>query len=127
MLARIIVVSLLMVLALPVVYLGILGIYGMFIHGLMFIHGFAIFPSLVLVTLAPIVVLSALGTLISLRFAVITAGALALFYLGWALTVYPFPGLLPNSFFYWARMAMFIILCLNLGWIIWSRREVWQR
>ena len=122
MLTRIIVAALLMALALPVIYLGILGIYGVSSHG------FSISPSWALFTLASaFVVLSALGTLISLRFAVITAGALALFYLGWALTIYPFSDLLPKSFLYWARMAMFAVLCLNLGWIIWALRGVRRR
>ena len=114
-LARMMVALLLVLLALPVFYLGILGMYALFWQG----H--AIAPSLVLITLAPVfVVLSAFGTLLSFRHALMIAGALAVFYFGWAFTLYPFPGLLPNSFFYWARVIMFAILCLNLAWIVWS-------
>ncbi len=116
MLARIMVALLLVLLALPVFYLGILGIYSLLWKG------FAITPYVV-TTLAPVfILLCAFGTLLSFRCALMTAGALTVFYLGWAFIVYPFSGLLPNSFIYWSWAIMFAILCLNLAWIAWSLR-----
>ena len=116
-LARIAVVLLLVLLALPVFYLGILGIYTLFRLD------DAVSPNLVLITLAPVfVVLSALGTLLSFRHALMTVAALAVFYLGWAFTIYPFPGLLPSPLFRWDQVTMVAILCLNLAWISWSLR-----
>ena len=116
MLARIMVALLLVLLALPVFYLGILGIYSLFWKG------FAI-TSYVVITLAPVfILLNAVGTLLSFRHALVLAGALVVFYLGWAFTVYPFSGLLPNSLIHWSWAIMFAILCLNLVWIAWSLR-----
>ena len=116
MLARIMVALLLVLLALPVFYLGILGIYSLFWKG------FAITPYVV-ITLAPVfILLNAVGTLLSFRHALVLAGALVVFYLGWAFTVYPFSGLLPNSLIHWSWAIMFAILCLNLVWIAWSLR-----
>ena len=115
--ARVLVALLLVLLALPVFYLGILGIYSLFWKG------FAITPYVV-ITLAPVfILLNAFGTLLSFRHALVLAGALVVFYLGWAFTVYPFSGLLPNSFIYWSWAIMFAILCLNLAWIVWSLRR----
>ncbi len=121
-LARIGVVSLLVLLALPVFYLGLLGIYALFWLG------DAISPSSVLLSvpiiLTPVfVVLSALGTLLSFRYVPMTVAALAVFYLGWAFTIYPFPDLLPSPLFYWDQVTMFVILCLNLAWIVWALRR----
>ena len=117
MVARIVVALLLVLLALPVFYLGILGIYSLFWIS------FAITPSVVVVSLTPVfILLSAFGTLLSFRCALMTAGALAVFYLGWAFIVYPFSGLLPNSFIYWSWAIMLAILCVNLAWIVWSLR-----
>ena len=114
-LVRIAVVLLLMLLALPVFYLGIFGIYALF--------WLAVSPHSVLLILAPVlVVLSAFGTLLSFRYVPLTVGALAAFYLGWAFSIYPFPDLLPNSFVYWARVIMIAMLCLNLAGIVWSLR-----
>ena len=68
-LARIVVALLLVLLALPVFYLGILGIYSLFWIS------FAITPSVVVVSLAPVfILLSAFGTLLSFRCALMTAG-----------------------------------------------------
>ena len=118
-LARIAVVLLLVLLALPVFYLGILGIYTLFLLD----DTVSVSPNAVLLTLAPVfVVLSALGTLLSFRHALMTVAALAVFYLGWAFTIYPFPGLLPSPLFRWDQVTMFAILCLNLAWIVWSLR-----
>ena len=118
-LARIAVVLLLVLLALPVFYLGILGIYALFRLG----DAVSVSPNSVLLTLAHIfVVLSPLGTLLSFRHALMTVAALAVFYLGWAFTIYPFPGLLPSPLFYWGRVIMFAILCLHLAWIVWALR-----
>ena len=112
--ARITVASLLVLLALPVVYLGIWGISALF---------YAISLNSVLFILTPaFVILSAFGTLLSFRYALMTAAALAVFYLGWAVTVFPFSGLLPNLFFFWVEVTMFAVLCLNLAWIVWSLR-----
>ena len=112
--ARITVASLLVLLALPVVYLGIWGISALF---------YAISLNSVLFILTPaIVILSAFGTLLSFRYALMTAAALAVFYLGWAVTVFPFSGLLPNLSFFWVEVTMFAVLCLNLAWIVWSLR-----
>lgn len=116
-LARIAVVSLLVLLALPVFYLGILGIYALFLID------DVVWPYAVLLTLAPVfVVLSALGTLLSFRYVPMTVAALAVFYLGWAFTIYPFDDLLPSPLFYWAQVTMFAILCLNLAWMVWALR-----
>ena len=113
-LARITVASLLVLMALPVVYLGIWGISALF---------YAISLNSVLFILTPaFVILSAFGTLLSFRYALMTAAALAVFYLGWAVTVFPFSGLLPNSSFFWVQVTMFAVLCLNLAWIVWSLR-----
>ena len=112
--ARITVASLLVLLALPVVYLGIWGISALF---------YAISLNSVLFILTPaFVILSAFGTLLSFRYALMTAAALAVFYLGWAVTVFPFSGLLPNLSFFWVEVTMFAVLCLNLAWIVWSLR-----
>ena len=115
-LARIVVVLLLVLLALPVFYLGIFGIYALF--------RIAVSPHLVVLILPPVlVVLSAFGTLLSFRYVPLTAGALAAFYLGWAFSIYPFPDLLPYPFFfYWAKVIMIAMLCLNLAWIVWALR-----
>jgi hypothetical protein len=113
-LARITVASLLVLMALPVVYLGIWGISALF---------YAISLNSVLFILTPaFVILSAFGTLLSFRYALMTAAALAVFYLGWAVTVFPFSGLLPNLSFFWVQVTMFVVLCLNLAWIVWSLR-----
>ena len=118
MLARIMVALLLMLLALPVFYHGILGMYSLFWNG------FTLEPTLVLLALVPVLVLlNAFGTLLSFRHALILAGALVVSYPGWAFTAYPIPGLLPNSFIYWSWAIMFAILCLNLAWIVWSLRR----
>ena len=118
MLARIMVALLLMLLALPIFYHGILGMYALFWNG------FTFEPTLVLLALVPVlVVLNAVGTLLSFRHALVLAGALVVSYPGWAFTAYPLPGLLPNSFIYWSWAIMFAILCLNLAWIVWSLRR----
>ena len=118
MLARIMVALLLVLLALPVFYHGILGMYALFWNG------FTFEPTLVLLALVPVLVLlNAFGTLLSFRHALILAGALVVSYPGWAFTAYPIPGLLPNSFIYWSWAIMFAILCLNLAWIVWSLRR----
>ena len=112
--ARITVASLLVLLALPVVYLGIWGISALF---------YAIsLNSVLFILTAAFVILSAFGTLLSFRYALMTAAALAVFYLGGAVTVFPFSGLLPNSSFFWFEVTMFAVLCLNLAWIVWSLR-----
>ena len=112
--ARITVASSLVLLALPVVYLGIWGISALF---------YAIsLNSVLFILTAAFVILSAFGTLLSFRYALMTAAALAVFYLGWAVTVFPFSGLLPNSSFFWFEVTMFAVLCLNLAWIVWSLR-----
>ena len=118
MVARIVVALLLVLLALPVFYVGIFGMYALFSEG------FAVEPTLVLITFAPVlVVLNVPGIILSFRHGLILAGALAMPYVGWAFTVYPFPGLAPNSVAYWAQVSMFAILCVNLAWIVWSLRE----
>ena len=118
MLARIMVALLLVLLALPVFYHGILGMYSLFWNG------FTLEPTLVLLALVPVLVLlNAFGTLLSFRHALVLAGALVVSYPGWAFTAYPLPGLLPNSFIYWSWAIMFAILCLNLAWIVWSLRR----
>ena len=115
--ARITVASLLVLLALPVVYLGIWGISALFSQG------YAISLNSVLFILTPaFVILSAFGTLLSFRYALMPAAALAVFYLGWAVTVFPLSGLLPNLSFFWFQVTMFAVLCLNLAWIVWSLR-----
>lgn len=114
-LARNAVVLLLTLLALPVFYLGIFGIYALF--------SLSVSPHSVLLTLPPVLaVLSALGTLLSFRFVPLTVAALAAFYLGWAFSIYPFPDLLPDPFFFWVRVTMIAMLCLNLAWIVWTLR-----
>ncbi len=123
--ARIVVALLLLLSAVPVFYLGILGFYALFwldhSNGPGIVQ--SIFSPLLLFNFSPLlVVFSAFGTLLSFRCALMTAGALAVFYLGWAFTLYPFTGLLPNSFIYVAWVTMFAILCLNLTWIVWSLR-----
>ncbi len=117
-LARIVVASLLALLALPVIYMGILGTY------FLFRLDDAFTPGSVLMILAPVfVVLGALGTLLSFRSALITAAALALFYLTWAFTLYPFPGRLPSSAYYWTNVTMVALLSLNLVWMVWTLRK----
>ena len=116
--ARVLVALLLVLLALPVLYHGILGMYALFWNG------FTFEPTLVLLALVPVlVVLNAFGTLLSFRHALILAGALVVSYPGWAFTAYPIPGLMPNSFIHWSWAIMFAILCLNLVWIVWSLRR----
>lgn len=114
-LARIAVVLLLMLLALPVFYLGIFGVYALF--------WLAVSLHSVLLILAPVLVVSsAFGTFLSFRHALMTVAALAAFYLDWAFSIYPFPDLLPDPLSQWARATMFAILGLNLAWIVWSLR-----
>ena len=120
-LARIVVMSLLVLLALPVFYLGIFVIYFLFWPGDAVSPSSALHSALLILT--PVfVVLSALGTLLSFRYVPMTVAALAVFYLGWAFTIYPFDDLLPSPLFYWAQVTMFAILCLNLAWIVWALR-----
>ena len=115
MLVRIIVALLLVLLAVPVAYLELLGIYALFrLDDAISVH-------LILPVLTPVfAVLSAFGTLFAFRYALMTAGALAMFYLAWAFTVYPFPGVLPRTAFNWIYGAMFAMLLLNLAWTTWS-------
>ena len=118
MLARIMVALLLVLLALPVFYHGILGMYALFWNG------FTFEPTLVLLALVPVLVLlNAFGTLLSFRHALVLADALVVSYPGWAFTAYPLPGLLPNLLIHWSWAIMFAILCLNLAWIVWSLRR----
>ena len=119
--ARIVVALLLTLLALPVIYLGIFGIFAIY---LLFREDDAFLPHAVLLILVPVlVVLSAFGTLLSFRSALITAAALAIFYLGWAFTIYPFPDLLPSSASFWTNVTMFALLSLNLVWMAWTLRR----
>ena len=115
MTARIIVVLALGFLSLPLFYLGLLGIYGLFLTD------YSVSSALVALILTPVLlVFSVAGTFLSYRHALITVAALVVFYLGWATTVYPFPDLTADSFFHWARWATFAILCLNLAWMAWA-------
>ena len=115
--ARIVVALLLALLALPLFYLGLIAFFAFFRFG----YGNAVVSTVS--TLTPVFgVLSAFGTLLSFRHALITVAALAVFYLGWAFTVYPFGGFLPSQFLYWARVIMLVMLSLNLAWIVWSFR-----
>ena len=124
MLGRIVVALLLVLLALPVFHLGIFATYALYWQG------FAFEPILVLLTLAPVlVVMNALGTILSFRHGLVLAGALAVPYLGRAFTLSPVPALVPDYISYWAPLTMLAILCLfaslclNLGWIAWSLRR----
>ena len=109
--------SLLLLLALPVAYLAMLWIYALFWKG----HAFSP-DSIPFIMASAFVVVGALGTLLSFRYALVTASALTLFYLGWAATVFPFSELLPRSLPLWVHVAMFGVLCLNLVWMVWSHR-----
>ena len=117
MVTRIIIALLLVLLALPVAYLGMLGTYALFWQG------YAFSPDSIPFILAPaFVVFGALGTLLSFRYALLTLAALTIFYLGWAVTFHPFSELLPRSFLLWVHVTMFAILCTNLAWLVWSLR-----
>ena len=123
MLWRIVVALLLVLLALPVFHLGIFAMYALYWQG------FAFEPILVLLTLAPtLVLLNALGTVLSFRHGLVLAGALAVSYLGGAFILSPLPALVPDYISYWAPitmlaiLCMFASLCLNLAWIGWSLR-----
>ena len=123
MLWRIVVALLLVLLALPVFHLGIFAMYALYWQG------FAFEPILVLLTLAPtLVLLNALGTVLSFRHGLVLAGALAVSYLGGAFILSPLPALVPDYISYWAPIPMlailclFACLCLNLAWIAWSLR-----
>ncbi len=122
MLVRIIVALLLVLLAAPVAYLGLLGIYALFrLDDAISVH-------LILPVLTPVfAVLSAFGTLFAFRYALMTAGALAMFYLGWAFTVYPFPGVLSHTAFHWIYGTVYAMLCLNLAWTTWSLCSIRRR
>ena len=101
-LARIMVALLLVLLALPVFYLGILGIYSLFWKG------FAI-------TCCDTCSVECGWN--KFRHALVLAGALAVFYLGWAFIVYPFSGLLPNSLIHWSWAIMYwswAIMCHSM-------------
>ncbi len=120
--ARIIVALLLGLLALPVIYVGILGIF------FLIRADDAFSPNLVVAILTPVLaVLGAFGTLLSFRSALVTAGALAVFYLRWAFSLYPFTGVLPLTSLQWIDGAVFAMLCLNLAWITWSLRAARRR
>jgi len=120
--ARIIVALLLGLLALPVIYVGILGIF------FLIRADDAFSPNLVVAILTPVLaVLVAFGTLLSFRSALVTAGALAVFYLRWAFSLYPFTGVLPLTSLQWIDGAVFAMLCLNLAWITWSLRAARRR
>ncbi len=120
--ARIMVVLALGFLSLPLFYLGLFGVYGLFlIDSSVSPVGVAMILSGVAMILTPVLlVFSVAGTFLSYRHALITVAALAVFYLSWATTVYPFPDLAPISFFHGARWATFAILCLNLAWMAWA-------
>ena len=109
--------SLLLLLALPVAYLAMLWTYALLWKG------YAFSPASIPFILAPaFAVAGALATLLSFRYALVTASALTLFYLGWTTTISPVSGLLPRSLPLWVHVAMFGVLCLNLAWMVWSHR-----
>ena len=123
MLWRIVAALLLVLLAVPVFHLGIFVTYALYWQG------FAFEPILVLLTLAPVLVLlNALGTVLSFRHGLVLAGALTVPYLGGAFTLSPLPALVPDYISYWAPiptlaiLCLFACLCLNLAWIVWSLR-----
>ena len=96
----------------PVFYLGLLGLYALFLLD------DAVSPNLVMTVMVPVLLMmSSLGTLASFRLVSITVVALATFYLGWVFTVYPFPDLFPRSLLYRVQTTMRVILCANLLWI----------
>lgn len=101
-------------LALPVLYLGLVGIVGALLIDL------SGWPILVMWTLPSFLILSsACGTLLSFRHALMTAVALAVFYVAWALTVYPFSIMSNNLIVFSARLAMVAVLGVNLVWMAW--------
>ena len=118
-LARILVVLLLLVLALPVFYLGLLTLIA-FLRSVQTDPSWPILWTVIPLLVVFLVVLNALGTLLSFRHALITVATLVLFYLGWTLSIYPFPGILPFPF-YWVQVPMSAILGFNLLWTISSR------
>jgi hypothetical protein len=69
-----------------------------------------------------LIVLNAVGTMVSLRHAALFALAVAVFYLGWTLNVYPFPGRLSFDF----RLTLIVALALtslNVVWMVLSLRR----
>lgn len=113
-LGQIVVFLLLLFLGLPVFLLGSYGIYALIWQGyaLSLISIPFILPS-------ALVLACAFATFLSFRYALLTAAALAVFYIGWAVTVFPHSGFLPQSFLLWVHVTMLAILSLNMAWIIW--------
>ncbi len=117
---RIFVSGLLLLAAWPFFYLGSFGIWAV-------AHG-PIEPIIALSFLAftfasALFTLNTVGTIVSLRYVPLFVLAIAAFYLAWAFSVYPFPGLLPFSP-YWTVILILALTSLNVVWIVSSFRRL---
>ena len=69
-----------------------------------------------------LIVLNAVGTMVSLRHAALFALAVAVFYLSWTLNIYPFPGRLSFDF-RWTLIVTPALTSLNVVWMVLSLRR----
>jgi hypothetical protein len=117
---RIIVSGLLLLAAWPFFYLGFIGIWAV-VHGPIepiIALGFLRFPFA-----SALVTLNTVGTIVSLRHVPLFVLAVAAFYLGWAFSVYQFPGLWPFSLS-WTVILILALTSLNVAWIVSSLRRL---
>ena len=104
--AKIAVTALLLLAALPLFYLGILGVWALLRQG-------EVAPLFLLCMVATaLVALNAIGTVRSFRHVPLFLAALAVFYLCWAFSVFPFPSVLPFPL-YWVGIIFVVVTGLN--------------
>ena len=118
---RICVSILLLLASVPMFYLGFLGFWSVAHHPL---DGGAwgFIGAMVAMVTMGLIVLNAAGTMVSLRHAALFALAVAVFYLGWALSIYPFPGRLPFDV-WWIGIVILALISLNVVWTVLSLRR----
>jgi hypothetical protein len=100
------------------IYLGFLGLWSI-VHHLSDGAAWGLIGATVTMGL---IVLNAVGAMVSLRHAALFALAVAVFYLGWALSIYPFPGRLPFDF-WWIGIVILTLISLNVVWTVLSLRR----
>ena len=111
---RIIVSGLLLLAAWPFFYLGFLGIWAAIHTSLEFTN---VLGSFRFTVASALVVLNVVGTIVSFRHLPLLVLAIAAFYLGWTLNVYPSPGLLPFGF-HLIVILILALLSLNAVWVV---------
>ena len=109
--------ALLLLASWPLFYLGFLGFWAV-IYAPSELTGLPLYS-----VASALVVLNAFGTIVSFRHLPLFALAVAAFYLGWAFSVWPFPGLLPFSFS-WIVLVFLALTGLNTVWSVSSLRRL---